>query len=108
MIVEPFERLRRVTVGVARGNGDFHEPLGQLAAQLLVPLRARELHHIRRALDPRGRRSTNPHVLIGGGELEDRGRVLRIVWNLRDRGSAHRRVRMFPSRLGLESVEEGH
>jgi hypothetical protein len=105
-ILEPVERERGVGVRSRRSDRDRDEAFGELAAQLLIPLRSRrvrdhcDIRDVRKGLPP------HAHVLVGARELLDHTLMLGIIRNLGNRRRADRRVRVLPSGLWLESIEE--
>ena len=107
-ILEPVDRERGVGVGPRGGGRDRDEPLRDLAAEVVVPLGSRQVREQRDVRDANNGLPPHAHVLVAARQLLDHRLMFGVVRNLGHRRRADRRVRVLPSGLWLESIEERH
>ena len=86
LVAQPFERRRRVGVGLGRRIGDRHQPVGEVAPQDFVAFRPRDPRQVADGPEAVDRRTPHADVLVGRRELRNHAPVLGIVGQLRDAG----------------------
>jgi hypothetical protein len=107
-IVETVQRQGRIGVGRRRSNRNLYEPIGEAASHLRVvfnPSEPCQRHDVAHTID---RRIPDTSVGVRRGKLLNQGAMLGVVRDFRDGRCADRGIRVLPSGLWLESVEERH
>ena len=108
LIAQPVERGGGIAVALRRRVRDRDQPLGELAPQRLVALRAGDPRQVADHADALERRAPDADVLVGGRELGDHAPMLGIVWELGHAGEPDGRIRIAILGLRLEAIEERH